>query len=60
MHVHLDAYVAKSDTFSVFFANIFFAVVAEYVCLSVFIARAVLTPLSFRIRWPQWSCGYAG
>lgn len=26
--------------------------------LSVLIARTDLIPLSFRVRWPQWGCGY--
>lgn len=57
MRVCLDACVAKSDTFSVFFAGIFLAGEAQCVCLSVLIARADLTPLPFRIRQSHWGCG---
>ena len=57
IYVFLDACVAKRDTFSVFFAEILFAGEAQCVCLSVLIARADLTPLSFRIRWSHWGCG---
>lgn len=37
MHVYVC--VAKSETFSVFFAEIIFAVEAQYDCLSVLIAK---------------------